>query len=266
MRRVFCSAVRLQERWANQLWRLRHDGSDFSIVADNCWAGFVYQHFRRPYLTPFVGLFIEAPCFLSLLEDLRGCLAHPLRPVHETRYEHLRQARGTTMPNYPIGMAGTDIEIHFLHYPSWDEAVAKWQRRIERIRWNRLYVKMTDRADAGPDPIRRFLGLPIERKIVLTNRTDVAGPEAVCLGGQGAVTLAQGTWGYRRSMDVPAWLSRGPTRGGKGLTRIGRAADGLLAAFADRCGQPEAADAPRPHAARRPAEETQEMRCPRKAD
>lgn len=249
MRRILNSVVRLQERWADRLWRIRQDGSDFSIVADNCWAGFIYQHFRRPYLTPFVGLFIEAPCFLSLLEDLRGCLAHPLRPARETRYDHLRAARGTTMPRYPIGIAGADVEIHFLHYPSWEEAAAKWQRRIERMRWNRLYVKMTDRADSGPDRVRRFLGLPFDRKIVLTNRTDLTGPEAVCLGGQGAVTLAQGTWGYRRSMDVPAWLSRGPTRGGTGLTRIGRAADRRLASFADRCGPPEAAAAPRPRSA-----------------
>lgn len=248
MCRVVNSVIHHEERLANQLWRIRHDGSDFSIIADNCWGGFIYQHFQRPYLTPFVGLFIEAPCYLSLLGDLRGCLAHPLRPALETRYERLRLARGTTLPNYPIGTLGSDIEVHFLHYQSWGEVVAKWQRRIARIRWDRLFIKMTDKGETEPDYARRFLGLPYAQKIVLTNRMNLPGPEAVCLGGTGALTLAQGTWGYRRYMDVPAWLSRGPTRGGTWLTHVSRAADGLLASIVDWRDQKATADTPRVHA------------------
>lgn len=222
------------QRLANALWRARHDGSDFSIIGDNCWGGFIYQHFRRPYLSPFVGLFLATPCYLRLLEDLHGYLAHPPRQANDSCYENLRKLRGNVFPVYPIGLLGDGIEIHFLHYRTWDEALAKWMRRVSRICWNRLFVKLTDRGESSPDLARRFLSLPYERKLYVTNRTDVFGPEVLCLGGSGALTVGQGTWEFRRHLDVPAWLSVGPARGGAALRCLSRRADAFLAAAATR--------------------------------
>ena len=226
--------VRSAQAWADALWRLRHDGSDFSIISDNCWGGFLYQHLRRPYLTPFAGLFMEPDCFLRMLADLRSCLAHPPRRAAASRYGHLEQARGRLFPEYPIGLLGDGIEVHFLHYATWEEALAKWLRRRDRIRWDRLYFKFTDRDGADPDLARRFLALPFPRKLYLTNRADVAGNEVVCLGGRGAPTVHEGTWEFRRHMDVPAWLSAERVRGGAWLQKLGAAADAHLAEQAAR--------------------------------
>ena len=218
---------------ADALWRARHDGSDFSIIGDNCWGGFIYQHLGRPYLTPMAGLFMEPACYLRLLEDLRGYLSHPPQAAGSTKYETLRKARGRLLPAYPIGVLGDGIELHFLHYRTWEEALDKWNRRTARIRWDRLYVKYTDRGEPSAESARRFMSMPYERKLYLTNRTDLSGEGVVRLGGRGAPTVVQGIWGFRRHMDVPDWLCRGRTRGGAALRHLSRSADAFLASAAD---------------------------------
>ncbi len=230
--------LRAQARWgqraSNLLWRARHDGSDFSIVSNNCWGGSIYQSLRRPYLSPFVGMFLMAPCYLRLLEDLRGQLAHPPRPLAESRYEAIRLTRGRGSPRYPIGVLGDDVEVHFLHYASWDEALAKWTRRCARIRWDRLFVKFGDQNESSAECVRRFLALPFSRKLCLTNRTDAAAAGAVHVGGRGFTTRLQEDVGFRRHVDVPHWLCDGRTRGGVVLARANRRADRFAAAAATR--------------------------------
>ena len=56
----------------------------------------------------------------------------------------------------------------------------------------------------------------------------------VCLGGRGAPTVHEGTWEFRRHMDVPAWLSAERVRGGAWLQKLGAAADAHLAEQAAR--------------------------------
>ena len=235
-RRVRFAHARLRwsQRASNALWRRRHDGSDFSIVSNNCWGGSVYQSLRRPYLSPFAGLFLMAPCYLALLEDLRGQLAHPPRPADETRYEIARAVRGRLVPRYPIGLLGDAVELHFLHYATWEEALDKWLRRTARIRGDRLFVKFGDQNESSAALVRRFLGLPFARKICLTNRTDVGGPDVVGLGGAGPTTRLQEDYEFRRALDVPAWLCGGRARGGEPLRRASRWADAATALAARR--------------------------------
>ena len=215
--------VRWGQRFSNALWRARHDGSDFSIIANNCWGGALYQGLRRPYLTPFAGTFLMAPCYLRMLEDLRGHLAHPPRRAAESRYESIRQVYGR--PAYPIGILGDDVEVHFLHYVTWEEALVKWVRRTARIRWDRLFVKFGDQNESSTELVRRFLELPFERKVCLTNRTGMVGEGLVVLGGEGPTTRLQEDMEFRGHMDVPDWLCGGRTRGGERLRRWSRQMD-----------------------------------------
>jgi uncharacterized protein (DUF1919 family) len=225
--------VRWGQRLSNALWRARHDGSDFSIIANNCWGGTLYQGLRRPYLTPFAGVFLMAPCYLRLLEDLRGHLAHPPRRAVESRYGSVRHVHGHPLP-YPLGLLGDGVEVHFLHYATWEEALDKWVRRTARIRWDRLFVKFGDQNESTADLVRRFLALPFERKVCLTNRAGMAGEGVVALGGEGPTTRLQEDMEYRGHLDVPDWLCGGRTRGGEALRRGSRRVDAAFARAAVR--------------------------------
>ena len=66
---------------------------------------------------------------------------------------------------YPIGLINNKIEIHFLHYKTEKEAKSKWNRRVKRINWNNLYIKMDDRDGCTLDIIKRFDQLPFKNKI-----------------------------------------------------------------------------------------------------
>ncbi len=60
------------------------------------------------------------------------------------------------------------IEIFFLHYHSEEEARDKWERRRERINWDRLLVKFNDQNGCTEELIREFDKLPFKNKVCFT--------------------------------------------------------------------------------------------------
>jgi uncharacterized protein (DUF1919 family) len=150
-------------------YQARLQRRDFSIVCANCWGAETYRHFEVPYLTPFVGLFIEAPCYMRLLGDLRGFLREPFTFTDESRYPHINALRDSgDRSRYPIGLLRDEVEIHFLHYKEPDEAAEKWARRAERLNWDNLYVSLLEYGPAETAVLEEFDALPYERKLVLT--------------------------------------------------------------------------------------------------
>jgi len=175
-----------------------------------------------------------APCYLRMLGDLRAHLTYPPRLAEESRYESIRLTRGSASPVYPIGILGDDVEIHFLHYATWEEALSKWTRRTERIRWDRLFVKFGDQNESSAELVHQFLALPFERKVCLTNREELRGEGVVQLGGEGPTTRSQEDCEYRLRLDVPNWLCGDKSRGGSLLRRLSRRADSFMSTVAVR--------------------------------
>ncbi|RBW66261.1 hypothetical protein DS893_05480 [Vibrionales bacterium C3R12] len=119
--------------------------TDFSIISDNCWGGFMYQHLGLPYQSPFIGLFIYSPDYIELLCSLEEHLNSKLRFISpkDSKYKKEMIENGT-YDKYPIGKI-KDVELHFLHYTSENDALEKWNRRIDRINYNNLIIKFCDR-------------------------------------------------------------------------------------------------------------------------
>lgn len=156
-------ARNLLRQWRNRR-QLRH--TDFSIIANNCWAGFAYQEFGLKYNTPTVGLFITDIDYIKFLERLDYYLSLPLEfvtPRAVPGYAASRKLYDKDI-TYPIGRLD-DIYIWFMHYTDREEARAKWERRKARLNRNRLLVKWSQRYGHDPDLMRRFLALPFKNKI-----------------------------------------------------------------------------------------------------
>ncbi|MBO4674558.1 MAG: DUF1919 domain-containing protein [Elusimicrobiaceae bacterium] len=146
-------------------WRRRSlTNRDFTIISNNCWGGHVYQRYNLPYQTPFLGLFIPAPCYVKLLENFEENMQKPLRfiPQQDSQYYHRIMKKGET---YPIGVLGDDIEIHFLHYKTPQEAQEKWNRRKMRINAKNMLVKFAEIDCCTPELVERFDKLPFKHKI-----------------------------------------------------------------------------------------------------
>ena len=137
---------------------------DFTIISNNCWGGFAYQRYNLPYQTPFLGLFLPAPCFIELLEDFENNMKKDLHfiSVKESQYYAKINTSGRI---YPIGVLGEKIEIHFLHYKTSQEATEAWNRRKVRINPNNMLIKFAEMDCCSPELIEKFEKLPFKNKI-----------------------------------------------------------------------------------------------------
>ena len=137
------------------------ENTDFVIVANNCFGGQVYKSFGLPYNTPFVGMFLYGPCYLKLLQDFKGYMNEELVFVEESVYKD----RSKT---YPVAKLG-DIELHFSHYTSEEEASEKWYRRRNRMMKNfdldNFYFIISDRERVDDNIIKDFHKLPFKNKL-----------------------------------------------------------------------------------------------------
>jgi uncharacterized protein (DUF1919 family) len=191
-------------------YRARLEREDFSIVCANCWGAEAYRHLELPYLTPFVGLFVEAPCYMRLLGDLRGFLAEPFTFAEHSRYPHINVMRaGGRLPQYPIGVLRDEVEIHFLHYDDRDEAADKWARRATRVNWENLHVSLLEHGARETAVLGAFDALPeYDRKLVLTpnDRRGIASAWRV----RGSFSNAASVYYQALSQfDVTEWLNSG---------------------------------------------------------
>lgn len=139
---------------------------EFTIISNNCWGGFVYQKFNLKYNTPFVGLFLFAPDYINLLKNFKDIIYNELIFItaEESRYKKQLVEYGT-FNKYPIGKLNDNVEIHFLHYHSEEEAKNKWNSRVKRINMNNLLIKFCDRDLCSDELILEFEKLEFKNKL-----------------------------------------------------------------------------------------------------
>ena len=72
------------------------------------------------------------------------------------------------------------VKLYFVHYKSFDEAVAKWRQRSQRVDLNNAFVIMECYAPTPHDELwKRFCALPFENKAWITGDTAFEHPDFV---------------------------------------------------------------------------------------
>ncbi|MBC6697795.1 DUF1919 domain-containing protein [Hymenobacter puniceus] len=139
---------------------------DFTIFSNDCWGAELYKYLDLPFNTPFVGLFLMAPCYLEFLRNPRFYVSQGTIFQHKSRYSIINQLREENP--YPLATLGSKVEISFLHYSSEEEAREKWCRRVARINWNNLLVKFDGSKDgATPALVHEFEQMPYRRLLLV---------------------------------------------------------------------------------------------------
>jgi len=145
---------------------------DFSIISNNCWGTRTYQKYGLPYASPFQSLFIFAPDYMRLMRDFsidKLQISHFIE--HEnSKYKTQLIAQNLFETSYPIGILHNDIELHFLHYKTPEDAQDKWNRRVKRINANKLIFKFSDGNLSTETLIREFDALEHKNKICFTSK------------------------------------------------------------------------------------------------
>ncbi len=101
-----------------------------SVISQNCIGGVLCHDMGQQFLSPTVNTFIKEPDFVKLCLNLRHYMA--LEPVMQWGEE------------YPIGILD-DVTVHFMHYETCTQARDAWNRRRQRIHYDKILVLATDR-------------------------------------------------------------------------------------------------------------------------
>lgn len=148
--------------------------TDFTIISNNCWGGMIYESYNLPKESPTVGMFFMAKDYIEFLSDLKSYINRELTFINpeESRWKDAPQVSSDKrFGTYPVGVLSNGkntIEIFFLHYQNEQEAREKWERRIQRINWDKLLVKFNDQNGCTETEVQAFIKMPYEHKLFFT--------------------------------------------------------------------------------------------------
>lgn len=175
--------------------RLRR--APFCVISDDCWGSRIYQHLGRPYNTPFVGLLLQTPYYVRLLSSLESYLAMPLDFGDDVWSP-------STGRHVPLGLLG-DVEIRFLHYPDRGHAADAWNRRVERVDYDNLFVKIdVGKNEARPEDLAAFTDLPFEQKVAFSRSPQPGAVHIPDWHGNGYLLFNE----TQRVFDAVSWVLR----------------------------------------------------------
>lgn len=147
--------------------RLFINKDDFSIISNNCWGTFIYKKYGLSYQSPFVNLVVFAPDYMDLLENFSIETLNKLTFIKHEDSKHKEEliCLGIYQHGYPIGILDKKYELHFIHYPSENDARDKWLRRVQRININKLIFKFSDGDKFEHSMAKRFDDLKFKNKV-----------------------------------------------------------------------------------------------------
>ncbi|HHF3737375.1 TPA: DUF1919 domain-containing protein, partial [Haemophilus influenzae] len=151
------SAVnKCQRFFINRTLQRKLTNQGMTVISANCVGAFILHDLHQPFNSPFVNLCLSPQDFLRYLQNMDFYRTQPLTFVQ-------------TEKSYPVGKLA-DLEIHFMHYHSEQEANEKWQLRTSRMKLDNLFIMMTDRDGVTEKDIQLFDQLPFKNKVIFTHK------------------------------------------------------------------------------------------------
>lgn len=183
--------------------RKKIKNEDFTILANNCVGALILHDLNHQFLTPTVNLFLGTTDFVKFVENLDHYLEQDINEIHKEGFQ------------YPIGMLG-DLELHFVHYSTIEQAKEKWHERSKRINRDNIFIMMTDNDGCSKETIERFDNLPYENKVLLTKDNYEGYKSTFYIKGyenqrsMGDLTAYKNIFGKKMydSFDYVSWLNR----------------------------------------------------------
>lgn len=127
-----------------------------TVFASNCNGGVMTHDLGLQFNSPTVNLYIRPKEYVKFLGNLNHYL-------YETHFVEGEDA------GYPVGILD-DIRVDFVHYQNFDEAVAKWYSRLDRVGLDNAFYIMTERDGCTHDDLLSFDRLPFKNKVVFVSR------------------------------------------------------------------------------------------------
>lgn len=128
----------------------------FSVFSSNCVGCLMLHDLGVAYNSPFVNLFVDAKDFINYLKNPQ-------------EYNQMNFVEVPSEQSYPVGRLG-DLTFHFVHYDTFEQAVAAFKRRATRISYDNLFVVFSERDGCTYEDLKEFDALPYKNKVVFTHK------------------------------------------------------------------------------------------------
>lgn len=202
--------------------RLRN--RDISILCNNCTGGFVLHDLGIRFNSPTINMFFHGLDFFDFVEHFEYYIQQPLIENKNPNY-------GSITTTYPVAILNggekyRNLELHFLHYSSFEEAKDKWNKRKERLNMNgdNLYLIWSFVGMEKDEKLyQRAQNLPVKNKVIFVNHpVDIEKyPSFFYIKGfennkgLGIISQYSGFWGkrYYDQFDFVNWINKGKNRG-----------------------------------------------------
>lgn len=150
--------------------RKRLTNTDFTLICSNCAGGFLYHWLGLQFRSPFINLFMSNEDFLFALGHFDEFISTEITEDTESD------------KSYPVGIGFGGVRLHFMHYPSFADALEKWNTRKARIDMSNAAIMLTN-FEGDYSILERFERLPFKNKKVFTEKEYPEFSSVVCLKG-----------------------------------------------------------------------------------
>lgn len=138
---------------------------DITILSNCCIGGTMYNDLGLQFLSPTINLFFGHHGFIDFVNHLAEYKNADL--VQMEKYDV--NENGVKAPVGLLKKDGLpDVEIHFLHYNSFENAKNKWFERFQRINYSKIYLVIEAKEEHEYKLLQEYSELPYP-KIIFTN-------------------------------------------------------------------------------------------------
>jgi uncharacterized protein (DUF1919 family) len=198
------------DRFFSWIPRSKLRNTRFSIIGNNCFVGGMYHKYGLKYSSPTIWTYIFPDEYLRFLGNLDWYLTQPMQFIETSKHEVSKRYTQLTGRVYPIGLLGGDVEIHFMHYKTPEEAAEKWGMRLRRLCRDNLFVVFSDSEEFEEKHLERFAVLPFEHKVFFSAKPRFDFPGTVFVRDYaGAPYIFDVTRNrrYEKYFDLTRWLN-----------------------------------------------------------
>lgn len=135
--------------------RKRLKCSAITFLCPDCIGGLLFHDLGLKFMSPTVNLMMIQTDFFKFVMNLDYYLSCELEFYKHDLYD------------FPCAHLG-DINLHFTHYRTCEEAEYKWEQRKRRIQKNNIYIFLEERDGLKKEQIQALRSLKVKGIVVFT--------------------------------------------------------------------------------------------------
>lgn len=142
--------------------RSRLENKDMTFLVPSCIGGELFHDLGLEFRSPTVNLMMFQTDFVKLVTHWDEYAAEDFEFYSDAEY-----------PDIPCAHLN-DITVHFTHYKTPEEGVAKWREREKRMDWSNTFIFCSDRDGLTREEIESLGNLDVRGIVVLTAKPELA--------------------------------------------------------------------------------------------